>query len=409
VAKITEANVTLHDREREAPSRFLVCCALIAIALGGCSAGGNAGAGEGDTLTVYVSVPLRGPSGLEGRAIRDGAKLALEDADGRAGEVKIDAVVLDDTGGGVAGARWLSGVVAENARTATSESAAIAYVGEFESGATRVSLPITNEARMLQVSPASTALDLVSPFSGSDEVPELVQPSGERSFGRVIPDDVAQAAAGARWAKRLGARRAVVYSGSRLSDTVAEEFAEEAEGLGVSVERPQSAAELLRAVRSNPDLFYVGGTAALSLLQRAAQLSDATIMATDALLLDRTFLRRAGSFESRLRLTAAAQDPAQLPSEAKRFVRNYRERYGREPDPYAAYGYEAMAVVLDSIERADPVDRGAVIDAFLETTDRSSVLGLYSIDEVGNTTLDRVAGYRVRQGRPVFDAALRVP
>jgi branched-chain amino acid transport system substrate-binding protein len=68
-----------------------------------------------------------------------------------------------------------------------------------------------------------------------------------------------------------------------------------------------------------------------------------------------------------------------------------------------------MAVVLDSIGRADPVDRGAVVDAFLETTDRRSVLGRYSIDEVGDTTLDRLSGYRVRDGRPVLDAALRVP
>jgi branched-chain amino acid transport system substrate-binding protein len=50
-----------------------------------------------------------------------------------------------------------------------------------------------------------------------------------------------------------------------------------------------------------------------------------------------------------------------------------------------------------------------VIDAFLDTVDRRSVLGTYSIDEVGNTTLDRIAGYRVRRGRPVFDAALRAP
>ena len=91
-------------------------------------------------------------------------------------------------------------------------------------------------------------------------------------------------------------------------------------------------------------------------------------------------------------------------------MRRYRDEYGRPPDPYAAYGYEAMAVVIDSIERAgEPVDRSAAIDAFFDTVDRRSVLGTYSIDEVGNTTLDRMAGYRVRAGRPVFDAALRAP
>jgi hypothetical protein len=60
-----------------------------------------------------------------------------------------------------------------------------------------------------------------------------------------------------------------------------------------------------------------------------------------------------------------------------------------------------MAVILDSIERAsDPTDRGAVVDAFFETADRDSVLGRYSIDEVGDTTLERLSGYRIERGRP---------
>jgi branched-chain amino acid transport system substrate-binding protein len=69
-----------------------------------------------------------------------------------------------------------------------------------------------------------------------------------------------------------------------------------------------------------------------------------------------------------------------------------------------------MAVVLDSIERAEGgPDRSEVIDAFFATQDRHSVLGTYSIDEVGNTTLDRIAGYDVSGSTPVFDRALRAP
>jgi branched-chain amino acid transport system substrate-binding protein len=68
-----------------------------------------------------------------------------------------------------------------------------------------------------------------------------------------------------------------------------------------------------------------------------------------------------------------------------------------------------MAVVLDSIERAgDQGDnRDEVVDAFFDTRDRDSILGGYSIDEVGDTTLDRLAGYRLRNGRPVFATPLR--
>jgi branched-chain amino acid transport system substrate-binding protein len=109
-------------------------------------------------------------------------------------------------------------------------------------------------------------------------------------------------------------------------------------------------------------------------------------------------------------VTSAALDPSQLPPAGERFVRAFRRRYAREPGRYAAYGYEAMAVVLDSIRRAgDQGDsRDAVVDAFFDTHDRDSVLGTYSIDEVGNTTLGRLAGYRLTGGRPSLQTALRV-
>jgi branched-chain amino acid transport system substrate-binding protein len=396
------------------PRRLQIACALLAAALGGCSLGNADEGSGGGRVSVYVSVPTRGPVGVHGRAIRDGAELALREL-GRNGAPAPSLHVRDDTRGG----RWSPPAVADAARRATSDSAAVAYIGEFDSGATRVSLPITNEARMVQVSPASTALDLVSPAPESDEVPELVQPSGERTFGRVIPDDEAQAGAGAAWARKLGARGALVISdGSEFGDTVADEFEEEAVALGIGVEarsaRVERSEARARVSAARPDLVYYAGTTdrALPVLRSvAAAAPGAKIMGTDALLLDRSFLRRAKPFESALRLTASAQDPAQLPrARGQRFVRRYRERYQREPDPYAAYGYEAMALALDLIDRAgDEADRGAIVDELFATSERVSVLGAYSIDEVGNTTLDRIAGYRVRDERPVFDAALRAP
>src|ERR671919_2982500 len=396
------------------PRRLQVACALLAAALCGCSLGDGGDGSGGGRLSVYVSVPTSGPVGVHGRAIPKGAELALSEL-GPGGPRPPSLHVRDDTRGG----RWSAPAVSDAARRATSDSAAIAYIGEFESGATRVSLPITNEARMVQVSPASTALDLVSPAPGSDEIPELVQPSGERTFGRVIPDDEAQAGAGAAWARKLGARGAVVISdGSEFGDTVADEFEEEAVALGIGVEarsaRKERSEAPARVAAARSDLVYYAGTTdrALPVLRSvAAGAPSATIMGTDALLLDRSFLRRAKPFESRLRLTASAQDPAQLPRpRGQRFVRRYEERYRRQPDPYAAYGYEAMALVLDLIGRAgDAEDRAAIVDELFATSERDSVLGTYTIDELGNTTLDRIAGYRVRDGRPVFDAALRAP
>jgi branched-chain amino acid transport system substrate-binding protein len=392
-------------------------CALALVAPGaGC--GATAGDGGEGPLTVYVSVPLRGEHAAEGMAVRDGARLALQDAGGSAGGIEVAGRFLDATGDGPRRPRWDPAAVAENARTAAQDTSAIAYVGDFESGATRSSVPITNQAMMLQISPASTALDLTStgPEAG-DEVPELVQPSGERTFARVIPDDIAQGEAAAAWAEELGARRAAVLTdGSPFGELLAGEFTEEAGGLGIEVvaEEALGTAASMRLSRARPDVVYYGGAAegALPVLRSvAAELPKATMIGSDALLLDSAFLVAGEELEPRLRITSAAQDPEQLPPDGQRFVAEYRDRYGREPDRYAAYGYEAMALVLDSIERAEGGgdDRRAVVEAALETSDRASVLGTYSIDAAGDTTLDALGGYRIEEGDPVFERALSVP
>ena len=50
--------------------------------------------------------------------------------------------------------------------------------------------------------------------------------------------------------------------------------------------------------------------------------------------------------------------------------------------------------------------RSTVLAALLHTHDRHSVLGTYSIDSDGDTTLDRYGVYRVRDGRLVFWKAM---
>lgn len=368
-------------------------------------------------MTVYVSMPLRGPEGSEGRDAADGARLALADARGRVGELRVRAVYLDDTSGPGRRARWSPATAAANARRAAEDATAIAYVGDFDSGATRYSLPITNEARMLQVSPASSAIDLVQPYlDAGDQVPEQAQPSGERTFGRVIPSDEAQAEAGAGWAKRLGARDVIVVGDrSPYSRVVGSAFRAEAHALGLTTgqahgrsAKPCGASASLRSA----DTYYAGERPPSESLIACALAPAARdlVIATDALLgspAPHAISALAGS----VRLSSAAQDPSQLPAAGQRFLRSFRGRYRRAPGRYAAYGYEAMAVVLDSIRRAGNAgdDRDAVVSAFFDTRNRHSVLGTYSIDDVGDTTLDRMSGYRIVGRRVRGVVALRVP
>jgi len=352
---------------------LLLCVTLTAAA--GCGDDSRE-LGDDATLRVYVSLPLRGPSGGDGRDAADGARLALADAGGKAGGAAIEAVYRDaaDADG------WSPVRSAANARAAIQDSTAIAYLGDFESGATRASLPVTNEARMLQVSPASGAVDLVASELGSDDVPD-VQPTGERTFGRVIPADDAQAAAAAAWAAELRADRVAIESDrSAFARSLADGFQLAAGREGVTVSG------------ANAPLSYLAG--------RPAPRGGREI-GSDAYLLP------PGQHAPAM-ATSAALDPSQLPPAGQEFARAFEDEYGRAPGRYAAYGYEAMAAILASIERAsDPGDRPAVVAAFFETADRRSVLGGYSIDEVGNTTLGRMTGYRVEGAKLNPVASLR--
>ena len=349
----------------------------VAVAAGALAAGCGGGSGDPE-LSIYLSAPLRGPVAADGRDIADGARLALADAGREAGGVAVRLKVLDDAGpGGSEAAR-----AGANARRATEDSTAIAYLGELDSGTTRTSLPITNEAGLLQVSPAASAVDLTREAPGSDQVPTEVQPSGTRTFGRVVPADTAQGAAVAgALADASGIGRVALAGpespyGQSLRDGFQSVSAAPAIAAG-------AAADAIYDISPRPGAPADRGAAPGVRLYGA----DAQIIAAPP----RTELPPDST------LVSGALAPSQLP--AGDFAERFRSAYGRAPGRFAAYGYEAMAVALDSIDRADdPLDRGSVVDAFFATADRDSTLGTYSIDEAGDTTLGRVGAYRAQRG-----------
>ena len=348
-----------------------------AVAAGTLAAGCGGGGGDPE-LSIYLSAPLRGPVAADGRGVADGARLALADAGAEAGGVTVELKVLDDSGSGGSAAA-LAGA---NARRATEDSTAIAYLGELDSGTTRTSLPITNEAGLLQVSPGASAVDLTREAPGSDQVPTAVQPSGTRTFGRVVPADTAQGAAVAgALADEPGIGRVALAGpespyGQSLRDGFQSVSAAPAVAGGAAADaiydispRPGALADQ----GAGPDVRLYGADAQIFAAPPRTKLPPGSTLASGPLA------------------------PPQLP--AGDFANRFRSANDRAPGRFAAYGYEAMAVVLDAIDRADdPLDRRAVVDAFFATADRDSILGTYSIDEAGDTTLDSVGAYETQRG-----------
>jgi branched-chain amino acid transport system substrate-binding protein len=110
----------------------------------------------------------------------------------------------------------------------------------------------------------------------------------------------------------------------------------------------------------------------------------------------------------RVKVTVATLSPDQYPPEGKKFFDDFTAKYGeKNPDPYAIYGYEAASLALDAIKRANSSDRAEILKAIFATKDRSSVLGTYSIDQNGDTTLTDYGVYSVGGGNLKFDQTIK--
>ena len=201
--------------------RAVSLLAVAAVVLAGCGSGAGSDTRiTSDTLSIYTSLPLRGEWAAVGRDVLRGEKLALDDAGGRVGRLTIGLIALDDTSPktGV----WDPGQSAANAHQAAENPTAIAYIGDLDSGASAVSIPITNEIGIIQVSPLSTYTGLTQPADKGE--PDKYYPSGRRTFARLVPAGRLEAAALARWLTGMGINRvALAYDGLQ-------------EGLGQGVE-----------------------------------------------------------------------------------------------------------------------------------------------------------------------------
>jgi len=375
----------------------------------------------GNQLTIYSSMPLQGPSGADSQQIVNGEKLALADEGARVGSFKIGFVSLNDSNpkSGV----WDPGVTATNAKTAAADSTAIAYLGEYDSAATAVSLPLINAAGILQVSPASPYVGLTSSLDAGQDEPERFYPSGLRNFGRLHPGDPIEAGAQVQLLKDLGVRKVYVLDDQDpFYMPLAQIVMGDAQGAGLTVAAHDSlavtaganfSAEAEKIAESGAQaVLYVGGSdAGTAELWKALYSSDPgrLLLGTSALAQE-SFTSRIGAAGASTYLSTPALPPALYPFPAERVLGEYRRRFGSEAGAYALYGYEAMSVVLFAIgeARAHGNDRQTVINRFFAVMNRPSVIGRYSIQPNGETTLSRYGVDRVVGGRPVFYRAIDV-
>jgi len=105
-------------------------------------------------LRIYTSWPMQGAMIPEGTGMKNGLDMAIAEVGGVVAGFCLEIVNLDDASPQTG--KWDGAVEAENANKAVGDPLAIVYIGTYNSGAAKVSIPITNRAHMAQVTPANT-------------------------------------------------------------------------------------------------------------------------------------------------------------------------------------------------------------------------------------------------------------
>ena len=403
-------------------------CLLTALALGVSACGGSDNGGGGSssggggptTLTIYSSLPLQGDSRPQSTDVVNGEKLALEEAGGKVGKYKITYKSLDDST--AAAGKWEPGQTSADARKAAQDQSTIAYLGEFNSGASAISLPITNEAGILQISPSNTYVGLTRAEGADKGEPDKYYPSGKRTFGRVVPANHIQAAAQVTYQKDSGCKKTYILNDKEVYGSgIAKQVASIAKAQGLQVlanDGIDTKAANFRTVASKiksagADCVFYGGIVQNKGVQLFTDVHAANpttkLFGPDGMA-DPAYYEKASAAVAKMSyLTNPTLDPKLYPPAAQDFFAKFKQKYGNDPAPYAIYGYEAMKVALLAIQNAGDKgnDRQAVIDAFFKIKDRDSVLGKYSIDKNGDTTLSDYGADRVKDKKLVFDKVIK--
>jgi branched-chain amino acid transport system substrate-binding protein len=402
-------------------------CLTVALAFGVAACGskdkkssssGSASTGS-TSLTIYSSLPLQGDSRPQSESVVNGEKLALQEHGGKVGKFTIKYVSLDDST--AAAGKWEPGAVSSDARKAAQDKSTIAYLGEFNSGASAISIPILNEGGILQVSPSNTYVGLTRSEGADKGEPDKYYPSGKRNYGRVVPADHIQAAAQVSYQKDQGCKKLYILNDKEVyGKGIADGVQADAQKAGIQVlgndgidTKAANFRSLASKIKSKgADCMFFGGITDNKAVQVwkdvAAANSGIKMFGPDGVA-ESAFSTKIGALEKNTYITNPTLDPKLYPPAAQDFFKTYKSKYGKDPEPYAIYGYEAMQVALLAIQNAGDKgnDRAAVIAEFFKIKNRDSVLGKYSIDANGDTTLSDYGGNKIKSGKLVFDKVIK--
>lgn len=393
--------------------RLLIAPAIALVAalcLPGSALAGQAGGPPKGSLKVVSSLPRTGSANAQTTSMVNGIRMAIAEVGGKIDGYEILYEDWDDAS--PQRGNWDPAVEAQNANKAARDPSIVGYIGTFNSGASKISMPILNRAGLVMISPANTYPGLTKPGFGERNEPMVYRPSGKINYFRVVPTDDLQGVVAADWAKELGAAKVFILHDRELyGKGIADVFQKRAKEIGLDVvgvegidPKASNYRSLVTKIRATgAELVYFGGTTQNNAGQIAKDLRSggvtAPFMVPDGCF-EQAFIEAAGAenLNGKTFVTFGGLPADQLSGKGAEFRRRYVETYGTEPEAYAVYGYEAARALLDAIQRAETKDRAGILAAVAATKDFEGALGRWSFDENGDTTNRVMSGQSVEGG-----------
>jgi len=325
-----------------------------------------------DTVTVGVILPLTGDQATYGVPIRQGIEVAFEEIKRISDYPHQLQLEVVDSGGDPERAQELLEELYGNG--------AIAVIGGATSGEAMQMIPVADRFDRLLLSPSATA-------------PELTGIS--TNFFRVVPSDFRQASKMANFATQtLEIKSVVAFAEAQpFAKGIQEVFQQEFERYGGEVlevlEFPPNTLDVSgfveRVETLKPNAVYLAayetGTESMIHALRDAGFTG-RILTTHAFAKPSAIVRT-GEDAVGVILTQSVFEIDSEHAHVKTFIEEYREKYGEDPDLFAAHGYDAMKVLAEAMRERPPL--GSEIPMGMRGIENfQGVTGSVQFDEKGD-------------------------
>ena len=344
----------------------ILSAAVLALTLASCSKA------ESNSVKIGGIFPLSGQVAVYGVECKNGVDLAIEEINA-AGGINGKPVVLvseDDEGNP-------DKTVNAFKKLSTKDGVKV-VIGSLTSGCTQAITTLSQASKVVQIAPAATA--------------PAITDAGDFIFRACFIDPFQGTVGGKFAAETLGKKRAaILYDiGNDYSVGLADNFKIAFTKAGGSIVSEESYAtndkdfnaQLTKIKNANPDVVYLPdyyGTVALIAKQLRAQGINVPMVGADGWdgLTSNAGDEVLGGYYSN-HYAVDSTEPA-----VKKFVESFRAKYNKDPNSFAALGYDSVYLIRDAIVAAGAEDSIAVRDA-LAKTDGDYVTGHLTFDEKHN-------------------------